>query len=279
MKNDELIKIIESTAISIASSFPGLSSIATGWNEYKNHIQTKNIKNIIEIFYNKLNELDHKVSHQYLESDNLKALMIKTCFYGKEEISDEKIKMLSYFLANACTIEHYKDLTKNTILETIIKLSEFDILIVNMIADCSKTQQNSMLSGLKKYNPNTAWTVINELQIIENLKDHNEKDILMTLEYLHAVGVIENLSARGFNQNIDSYISSYLKSKEFDDIQQKRKALSNPEDYIKNFRELKKLDEEEKRFEEQTEHNEHYDYQKTYMITALGLAVLSYLKE
>ena len=280
MKNNEIIKIIESTVISIASSFPGLASIATGWNEYKNHIQTQNIKNIIEIFYNKLSEIDHKINHQYLESDNLKSLMIRTCFYGKEEISKEKRKMLSYFLANSCTSEHYKDVTKNVILETIIKLSEIDVFILNIIADSSKDYQNPILSGSKKYVPNnTVWLSMGELQIIEKVNSHNEQDILMILEYLNAIGVIENLSERGFNLNTDSNISSYLKSKEFEDIQQKKKALRNSDDNMKNFRELEELNEEEQRFIKETEYNESYNYQKYYMITSLGLSVLSYLKE
>ena len=215
-----------------------------------------------------------------MESDNLKSLMIRTCFYGKEEISKEKRKMLSYFLANSCTSEHYKDVTKNVILETIIKLSEIDVFILNIIADSSKDYQNSILSGSKKYDPNnTVWLSMGELQIIEKVNSHNEQDILMILEYLNAIGVIENLSARGFNLNTDSNISSYLKSKEFEDIQQKKKALRNSDDNMKNFRELEELNEEEQRFIKETEYNESYNYQKYYMITSLGLSVLSYLKE
>lgn len=280
MKNDELVKIIESTVISVASSFPGLASIATGWNEYKNHIQTRNIQDIIQKFYCKLNEIEVRVNHQYLDSNNLKALLIKTCFYGKEEMSEEKRKMLSYFLANSCTTEHFKDVTKNAVLETIIKLSEFDVLLLNMISDCSKDLQNSILSGLKKYEPNKiAWTAMGELQIIEKVTNHSEQDVLTTLEYLNAVGVIETLSARDFNQNIDSYISRYLKDQKWENIQQKKEILNNPNDAISNYLELKKLDEEEQKFVKETQYNEEYDHQKSYMITSLGLSVLSYLKE
>ncbi|PKQ46761.1 hypothetical protein [Confluentibacter flavum] len=280
MKNDDLIKIIQSTAISIAASFPGLASVATGWTEYKNHIQTQNIKNIIETFYYKLNEIEHKVNHQYLESDNLKALTIKTCLYGKEEMSEKKREMLSFFLANSCTTDNYNDVTKNAILETIIKLSEFDVFLMNLIAESSKDSQNSILAGTKKYEPNnSSWTALDELDIIEKVKTNSDKEVITTLEYLNAVGVLETLSSRNINHNITSEISRYLKDEKFEDIQRRIRELSNPDDYIKNFRELKKLNEEEEKFIKETKYDENYQYQKTYMITALGLAVLNYIKE
>lgn len=280
MRNNDVIKIIESTVLSIASSFPVLASISTGWNEYKNHVQTQNIKNIIEVFYNKLNEIDYKVNHEYLESDNLKSLIIKTCFYGKEEMSEEKRKMLSYFLANSCTMKLYKDITKNAILETIIKLSEFDIFLINMIADISSEpqSQNSILTGAKKYDPsNVGWAVMDEFQIIEKVENHSENEVVTTLEYLNSVGVIETMSSRNINTNIETEIRRYLNNKEFEDIQNRREIINNTCDNIKKFKELKELDEEEQKLELNENYN--YELQKKYYVTSLGLAIMNYLRE
>ncbi|WP_417195540.1 hypothetical protein [Bizionia sp.] len=282
MKNNELLKIIESTAVSVASSFPVLASLATGWNEYKNHVQTRNVKNIMEVFYYKLNEIDHKISHQYLESDNLKALIVKTCFYGKEEISNEKRKMLSQFLVNSCTNEHYEDVTKNSILETIIKLSGFDVLILEMIVGDINKPQYLMLSGKEKYDPNIkSWSAMSEITVIKLAKQTNEKDVLLTLEYLISVGVIENSSQKAFNNDIDGYIRRFLEKKEYQDLLNKIKKLRKPNATPKESIELKNLEEQHQRYLEkkETEYNVTSNNEKHYVGTALGLSVLAYLKE
>lgn len=281
MKNDDIIKIIESTAISVASSFPLLASLATGWNEYKNYIQAKNIENILENFYKNLTSLEEKLDENYLDSDKLKALIIKTCIVGKEEISEEKRKMLSSFLAQSCTLKLSNDISKYSILETIIKLSPFDVYLMKVISEKSANSQNSMLDGSKKYNPNNSpWTVCSDREIIEiadGLKDH---EVLTSLDYLNSVGVIENPSSRNFFVNFEHYFEDSMVAKEFQDLQDKRAEIYENRDTNKlYFLEIEKLDKEIQKFDEKhRDRIREHRAEKLYMISPLGLAVLSYLR-
>lgn len=286
MKKNQILEIIESSAISIASSFPVLSSIATGWNEYKNHIQIENVNNILNEFYNKLKTLDEKLDKSYLDSNDLKSLIIKTCFYGKEEISEKKRKYLGLFLANSCTITLSKSIVKNSILETIIKLSEFDIYLINLISENTEKSQNSILSGGKKYNPaETPWTILKEKDIIEKLKEFPEKDILSSLDYICGIGVIENVLTRNINVNFDYEIESYHLKKQREELFQLE--LSFTQDKMKNkvkyssIEDIKKEsnENEEKLYLLEQRENENGRLQKYYGISALGLNILSFIKE
>ena len=50
-------KVIQSTLISVAASFPIEGSIDSGWNEYKNYKHTKNIENIISDYEKRYQQL------------------------------------------------------------------------------------------------------------------------------------------------------------------------------------------------------------------------------
>lgn len=281
MKNDDIIRIIESTAISVASSFPILASLATGWSEYKNHLQVKNIENILENFYQKLTALGEKLDKEYLDSDELKALIIKTCMGGKEEISSAKRKMLSSFLANSCTSKLSDDISKNSILETIIRLSPSDVYLMKLISEKSDNFQNSILDGSKKYDPNNgSWLVCSDRQIIDLVNGIKEHEVLASLDYLNSVGVIESPSSRNMLINFESHFEDIMVEKEFRDLQDKRDEIyKNRDSDILYFQKIEKLDEEIQRFDQKHKNRiRKHNGEKQYMISPLGLAVLKYLK-
>lgn len=101
MENDDTLKFIESSLVTIASSVPILSSVATGWSEYKDYVHKKHIQNILEKYSSRIRLLEDQVDKIYISSNEFKSLLIKTCFYGKEEFSEKKRDYLSNFLANS----------------------------------------------------------------------------------------------------------------------------------------------------------------------------------
>ena len=58
IRDHSVTKVVESTLISIAASVPVASSLAAGWNEYKNHKQAENIEAILTDFANSIEEMD-----------------------------------------------------------------------------------------------------------------------------------------------------------------------------------------------------------------------------
>lgn len=284
MNKKDTIKIIESSLLSIASSFPIAASIATGWSEYKNIIQEKNIEDILTNFSNKLKLLEIKIDESYIDTDDFKSLLLKTCFYGKEEIAEDKRQTLGNFLGNSCTIENSTDISKNTILETLIKISEFDIYITKIISKHLNENQKLILSGKKKYDPNKMhWQYIPDILIIKEAKGYRELDVLNTIEYLNSLGIIESHSDRT-SGNVYSHIEWYLNNKKFNDLREKEQELISSS-YIKKRdktrpkSEIEKVKEEIVKLENESK-NETYKatYEKSYSISSLGLTILKYIE-
>src|SRR5690554_3902868 len=94
-----IVQIIESGLVSIASSFPVASSLATGWSEYKNHKQAERIEKLLSDYGRRLRSLESDLDTDYLASDEAKNLIEQTVNKGKDELRDEKRKFLSVFLA------------------------------------------------------------------------------------------------------------------------------------------------------------------------------------
>ena len=133
----------------------------------------------------------------------MKSLLLKTCINGKDEISEDKKKDLGYFLANSCTVEHSNDSIKRAILETLLKLSEFELFVLKVVHE--KTKEN--WTRIPNYDPaNQAWLFLSEKNIMESLREHNELNVISTLEYLNAIGVIENISSRNINIDLDEEV-------------------------------------------------------------------------
>lgn len=279
MNKNQLIKIIESSAISLAASFPVFASIATGWSEYKNHLQAENIKFILEVFYKKLKELENKVDSNYLDSNELKALILQTSVYGKDEITLEKKQYLAYFLANSCTKEYSKSSIKITVLETIKKLSPFDLHLLKLIGDSTEDNWKRMA----KYNPaNSSWTAVDEKMILKKFPNHDELNIISTLEYLNVTGVIENISSREFFRSLPSQIEENKLYNELNDLAKKEMELLNNGSFnaVKEAEVMRgKIITLEKQYKEsmalKKRSRNHY---KSYNISALGVKVLDFLE-
>lgn len=279
MNKDQIIKIVESSAISIAASFPVFASIATGWSEYKNHLQTENIKFILEVFYKKLEELESKIDKNYLNSNELKALILQASVYGKDEITTEKKKHLAYFLANSCTKEYSESSIKITVLETIKKLSPFDLHVLKIIGDSTEDNWKRMT----KYNPaNSSWTSVDEKMMLDKFPNHNELNIISTLEYLNVTGVIENISSREFFHSLWSQIEENKIYNELNELANKEIELLQNGSYnaVKEAKEIKeKIEVLSKQYDESMELKKtSRDHHKSYNISALGVKVLDFLK-
>jgi hypothetical protein len=281
MKKDQVIKLVESSVISLAASFPVFASIATGWSEYKNHLQAENIKFIIDIFSKKLIELEEKIDNKFINSDEFKGLIIQTSMYGKDEITTEKKKYLAYFLANSCTREYADNSIKITVLETIKKLSSFDLAVLKIIGE--STLEN--WTRMKKYNPsNSSWTVINEKNILDHYPKQDELNIISTLEYLNVTGVIELPSSRQHFISLDSQIQESNIYNELNEKYYRESELRGSESLShESFKELEKLGKEieslSNKLEESRElSSKSNDHNKYYSISALGVKILDFLK-
>jgi hypothetical protein len=268
MNKEQTLKIIESSLISIASSIPVASSLASGWNEFKNHLQQKNIEEILEQFGDRLIIIEKELDTSFIKSDNFKSLILKTCFYGKEELALYKRNALGNFLANSCTIENSQDVTKNSILETLIKLSEFDIFILSKISESMLESQISMLSGKREYDTKILWKYVTEFDLIEQLKDYTTVDVLNTLEYLNSLSVIENTATRFYRLNIPEQIDTFW----LDKLKILSKEKRSSEDELR----LKELEIEIGR-EENSNYSE--TFEKQYGISSLGLSILRYINK
>lgn len=275
VKKDDVLKIIESTAISIASSFPVISSIATGWNEYKNHIQTKNVEFILNEFFDDLKRIESKIDKSYIDSEDFKALMVKTCFSGKEEVSVEKKKYLAHFLSNSTTKEHSRESIKNSVLETVLKLTPLDIKILSFINDNTKLNWNN---SDYVYNPTrfNDGQKVPESDIIDSFRNIRMMDIISTLNYLVVNGVIEDISSQNTEIN-DRQIKGAVVRSQLEELQNEHYEL------ISN----KKLTPEKEQYLKKTESelNEKLNYYpslsryqgKFYSVSALGVKVISYI--
>ena len=251
MKNDNTLKIIESSLITIASLFPVASTIATGWNEYKNIIQQNNIQDILQKLSSKLEDIKDQVDNNYLNSNDFKSLLLKTCIYGQEEIVEEKRKALAIFLANSCLNVNKIDFSKNAVLETLVKLSEIEIFVLNIIyketLNTNEKLKETFLGNLEYKPKELPIKFLSETSIIKKSNGFKELDILNTLEYLNSLGVIENIASRS-STNLDAHIDNFLKTKKFDD------------EHNKNI---------EKKYE--------YSLEKHYSISSLGVTIIRYI--
>jgi len=280
LKKEEIIKLIESSAISVAASFPILSSIATGWNEYKNYVQTKNVEFILSCFYDQLKLMENKLDQEFLSSNEFKSIIVKTCFIAELENSDKKKRYLSYFLANACSEKHSRDKIHYIILETLGKVNEFDINILKFI----DTKTGEVWENLENYDPkNFLWTATWEGEIIDNFTHHKELDIIGTLEYLNSVGVIENYSSRSINFFRDKEIKESLLWYKSNELIRKQSLLQQNGSFD-SIKESNRIEEELEDMEVQRKESfqpefEKNQYQKFYNISALGKKLLMYLEQ
>lgn len=276
MKKEEILKIVESTAISVAASFPVLSSLATGWNEYKNHVQSKNIKFILDVFFDNLKRVESKVDQNYLETEEFKSLIVKTCFVGKEEVSEEKKKYLAHFLANSTTKEHSKQSIKNTVLETILKLTPFDISVLQIIND--QTRLNWEYSEYNYQPDDSNWRTIPEKEIIQTFPSVRVMDVITTIDYLNVNGVIENLSSRNISKFRNVEIREAVVKNKIEDLERERSELQMNNLFTDSKEEI--FNNTEKELRDKLSYASTYDdtqYQKHYNISALGIRVLSYI--
>lgn len=199
-------KIIESTLISLAASFPIAGSIATGWNEYKNYKQTRNIESIISDYAKRLQELQDNVDDNYLQTEEAKRLVERTAIIGKEEARDEKRKMLSEFLANSSTKGLSGDTEKDMVLDTIDRLSPLQSQLLNTITQLLVLQwgrKNVKLGS--DYDPSAEkkpiFGYITEPTIVKmNIENHTKENMEASLDYMTSIGVIEVHSSRGWTQ-------------------------------------------------------------------------------
>lgn len=280
MNKDDILSIIESSFLSIAASIPVAASLASGWSEYKNHLQKKHILEILTFFSEKLKEIESEIDKRYIESDEFKSLVIQVSIMGKDELIESKRKYLSFFLANACKIENVDDLIKNSVLETLRKLNELEIRLMNFLSNNLPSDQIKMLNGELKYDTsNLPMRYFSEREILKSYSDYKEIDILITLQYLEGLGVIENSSSRSINFNIQSDIEDYLKEKRFRELHDKQNELLGKS--LRTKIDWQQLDENRRQLDDllnddSTKINKNFE--KVYVISSLGLRILNYLR-
>jgi hypothetical protein len=201
-----VVQVIESSLVSIASSFPIASSLATGWSEYKNHKQAERIEKILTDFGKRLQNIEEDVDLDFLASDEAKNLIEQTVNKGKDELREEKRKFLSEFLANSTTKKLSKDREKEMILDTIDKISPLQATLLSSITEflvISWGRDNVQLSS--DYNPDatdkpTFGYILESVLVQINSYSSSKENIESCLDYMVSIGVIEVASARGWTQ-------------------------------------------------------------------------------
>lgn len=199
-------KIVESLAISTASSFPIAASLATGWSEYKNHKQTENIKEMLNSYFKRLNQLENKVDATYLASEESKRIIEKTLNLGKNETIKDKRDMFIQFLANSSSKELAQDLQKDIVLDTINKMTILqEKILVYITAELIYTRGSDNVLLGSNYNPDLSnkpvFGYILESNIIINFSSQCDRlNIEALLNYMKAIGIVEGHGERGWTQ-------------------------------------------------------------------------------
>ena len=205
-KKKGVVQVIESSLVSIASSFPIASSLATGWSEYKNHKQAERIDKILTDYGKRLQSIEEDVDQDYLASDEAKNLIEQTINRGKDELIEEKRKFLSEFLANSSTKKLSKDREKEMILDTIDKISPLQaslLMSITKLLVLSWGRDNVKLSS--DYNPDakdkpTFGYILESGLVGINSYSSSKENIESSLDYMVSIGVIEVASARGWTK-------------------------------------------------------------------------------
>lgn len=201
-----VVQVIESSLVSIASSFPIAASLASGWSEYKNHKQSQRIEQILTDFGARLQSMESDVDSNYLASDEAKNLIEQTINKGKDELRNDKRKFLSEFLANSATKRLAKDKEKEMILDTIDKISPLQASLLSSITELlvrSHGRENVKLSS--DYDPDAENKPIfgymfESIMVQINLHLASKENIESSLDYMVSIGVIEVASARGWTR-------------------------------------------------------------------------------
>lgn len=194
--------IIESTVIALAASFPITGSIASGWTEYKNYKQTQHIEDILVWFAKKLEELKENVDEKYLTTEEAKRLVERTSILGKDEIREEKRKMLSEFLANSSTKSLSTDTEKDMVLDTIEKISPSQSRLLCSITELLVIQWGrENIKIWSDYDPDdkqkpTLGYILESWLVRIYLKNSTKENTEASLDYMVSIGVIELQSAR-----------------------------------------------------------------------------------
>ncbi|MDQ7917122.1 hypothetical protein RBU60_06000 [Mesonia sp. MT50] len=205
MNKKDISKIIESTLISVASSFPVAASLATGWSEYKNHQQSLRIKDLLERYVKNLQKFKNQVDEEYLKKEEAKKLIEQTVEKGKDEVKSEKRKLLSDFLFFSSTKSLSKDNDKEMILYTIDKISLLQaslLLSITKYLSSGYGKENILMGSDYYYSKakdefcyQPEWYIVHSYT---NKKQHEKSHIEACLDYLVSIGVIETASSRGF---------------------------------------------------------------------------------
>ncbi|WP_179317921.1 hypothetical protein [Winogradskyella undariae] len=201
-----VVQVIESSLVSIASSFPIAASLASGWSEYKNHKQAERIEQILTDYGHRLQNIEEDVDVDFLASDEAKNLIEQTINKGKDELRDEKRKFLSEFLKNSSTKKLSKDKEKEMILDTIDRISPLQASILKTITEflvLSRGKANVKLSS--DYNPDAKEKpefgyILESILVQINQTSSSKENIESSLDYMVSIGVIEVASARGWTQ-------------------------------------------------------------------------------
>jgi hypothetical protein len=277
MNKDQLSKVIESTVVSISASIPIAASFATGWTEYRNHMQEKNVIEIIRAFLERLKFLEEKVDYEYIKSSDFKSLTVKACINGMDEVHEEKRKYLSNFLANSCILENSKEPIKNSILETLMKLSQFDLKVLKVLYEGVEGDFGEVIRGKKKFDLSFAYIHFDENHVSEQFPEYNELEVRITLQYLESLGVIENTITRTFNRNLSKDIDDHLRYTRLNEIMNRINELYSTWRSEEAKKELVELNKEQEVLKNGDMEFIERNYNKTYVISSLGVKVLDYI--
>ena len=209
-KKKGVTQIIESSLVSIASSFPIAASLASGWSEFKNHKQAERIEQILMDFGKRLHDIESEVDKEYLSSDEAKFVIEQTINAGKDELLLEKRKYLSEFLANSATKKLAQDSEKKMVLDTIIRINPLQALLLETITEMLVVEWGRKnLSLGSDFNPyakeKATFGYIMEIDLVKttHIKSRRlatKENLESSLDYMVSIGLIEHASARGWTK-------------------------------------------------------------------------------
>jgi len=146
--NTKIKEIICSTARSVGASFPGIASIAQGWNEWESSKRWKYFKQFVEETSLKFKKLDEKLDRKIdLDSEETRHLFSLTLDKVMREHREEKRKKFAeFFVKTTCMGEKITFDEKRFFLEVLDELNEFDLNLLKLIKENGKLKVQSLVN-------------------------------------------------------------------------------------------------------------------------------------
>lgn len=186
MKKKDIAYTIESIILSTASSFPIFSSIGTGWSQWKNYQQEKNIKELISNLVVNLKRVEDKIDLHLLQSSETKELIEQTCMKVRNISDFDKINFYSIIISNSLVsnfpIIDYRDI----VFEMVDKIDIFHLRL--LIALDLRTR----ITISDNFNERTYYHMRVDEILAYFILYHDFDYIYTNLDYLKSLGLIRD---------------------------------------------------------------------------------------